>query len=171
MKLILSDRPLIVPKTENSDIEFIDLSQLKISNCIGCFGCWTKTPGKCVIRDDAVQVYPLIARSEKVMYISKVKYGSYDTIMKTMLERAIPVQQAFIRLLHGETHHVQRKVVSKQAVVIGYGDISAMEREVFSRLIARNANNMNFESYRVLFSSENDLEETVRKELLAWKRS
>lgn len=171
MKLILSDRPLIVPKTENSDIEFIDLSQLKISNCIGCFGCWTKTPGKCVIRDDAVQVYPRIAQSEQVMYISKVKYGSYDTIMKTMLERAIPVQQAFIRLLHGETHHVQRKVVPKQAVVIGYGDISAMEREVFSRLIARNANNMNFESYRVLFSSENELEETVRKELLAWKRS
>ena len=91
--------------------------------------------------------------------------------MKTMLERAIPVQQAFIRLLHGETHHVQRKVVPKQAVVIGYGDISAMEREVFTRLIVRNANNMNFESYRVLFSSENELEETVRKELLAWKRS
>ena len=119
MKLILSDRPLIVPKTEDHDIKLIDLSQLKITNCIGCFGCWTKTPGKCVIRDDAVQVYPLIARSEKVMYISKVKYGSYDTIMKTMLERAIPVQQAFIRLLHGETHHVQRKVVPKQAVVIG----------------------------------------------------
>ena len=90
MKLILSDRPLIVPKTEDHDIKLIDLSQLKITNCIGCFGCWTKTPGKCVIRDDAVQVYPLIARSEKVMYISKVKYGSYDTIMKTMLEHGHP---------------------------------------------------------------------------------
>lgn len=79
--------------------EFINLSNLKIANCIGCFGCWTKTPGKCVIRDDAVKVYPKIAASDRVLYISKVKYGSYDTPMKTMLERAIPVQQAFIRLL------------------------------------------------------------------------
>jgi multimeric flavodoxin WrbA len=22
-----------------------------IHNCIGCFGCWVKTPGACVIRD------------------------------------------------------------------------------------------------------------------------
>ena len=29
---------------------YVDLSSLKISNCVGCFGCWVKTPGKCVIR-------------------------------------------------------------------------------------------------------------------------
>lgn len=64
MKLLLSDTPLTVSlKTENE--MYIDLSALKISNCVGCFGCWIKTPGKCVIRDDAVKVYPIIADSEK----------------------------------------------------------------------------------------------------------
>ena len=130
MNLILSDRnfdlSVDIPSTE-----FINLSNLKIANCIGCFGCWTKTPGKCVIRDDAVKVYPKIAASDRVLYISKVKYGSYDTPMKTMLERAIPVQQAFIRLLHGETHHVQRAVVPKRATIIGYGDISDEEKKNF----------------------------------------
>ena len=54
MKLLLSDTPLTVSlKTENE--MYIDLSALKISNCVGCFGCWTKTPGKCVIRDDSRQ--------------------------------------------------------------------------------------------------------------------
>ena len=62
MKLLLSDTPLTVSlKTENE--MYIDLSALKISNCVGCFGCWTKTPGKCVIRDDAVKVYPIIANT------------------------------------------------------------------------------------------------------------
>ena len=171
MKLILSDRELHLPQTSCRDIEFIDLSKLKIANCVGCFGCWTKTPGKCVIRDDAVKVYPRIAASDKLLYVSRVRYGSYDTVMKTMLERAIPVQQAFIRLYHGETHHVQRNVVLKQAVIIGYGEISRKEQEVFRKLVARNANNMNFESCRVICTAEDELEQTVRNEVLAWERS
>ena len=55
MTLILSDRPLHIPDMDQSTTELIDLSALKIANCVGCFGCWTKTPGKCVIRDDAVR--------------------------------------------------------------------------------------------------------------------
>ncbi|MGL5753141.1 MAG: hypothetical protein ACRCXT_21540 [Paraclostridium sp.] len=103
MKLLLSDKNLQIKFIENQDREYIDLSSLKITNCIGCFGCWTKTPGKCVIRDDATKVYPVIAKSDEIIYVSKIKYGCYDTIMKTMLERAIPAQQAFIRLLDGAT--------------------------------------------------------------------
>lgn len=171
MTLIVSDRHLEVPEIQRAAIEFIDLSKLKIANCVGCFGCWTKTPGKCVIRDDAVQVYPRIAASDRLMYVSRVRYGSYDTIMKTMLERAIPVQQAFIRLHHGETHHVQRDVALKEAVVVGYGNLSAEEQDIFRQLIARNANNMNFAQYRVVFAQEQDLEQTVRNEVLAWERS
>lgn len=64
--------------------------------------------------------------------------------MKTMLERAIPVQQAFIRVLDGETHHVQRAVAPKRAVILAYGTTSDEEREVFRALVARNAKNMNF---------------------------
>lgn len=171
MKLILSDRPLKLPDNHCDDLTWIDLSQLKIANCVGCFGCWTKTPGKCVIRDDAVKVYPLIAASDRVLYVSHVKYGGYDTPMKTMLERAIPVQQAFIRLWHGETHHVQRRVVPKQAVIVGYGDLSAGEQELFRRLVARNAHNMSFEQYRVVFATEDTLAQTVEREVQAWEKS
>ena len=171
MKLILSDRPLKLPENHCDDLTLIDLSQLKIANCVGCYGCWTKTPGKCVIRDDAVKVYPLIAASSRVLYVSHVKYGGYDTPMKTMLERAIPVQQAFIRLWHGETHHVQRRVEPKQAVVVGYSDLSAGEQDLFRRLVARNAHNMNFEQYRVVFAREDTLAQTVKREVQAWEKS
>lgn len=170
MKLILSDRPFNI-EIKKDDIKFVDLSSLKITNCIGCFGCWTKTPGKCVIRDDAVKVYPDIAKSDTLLYISCIKYGGYDTIMKTMLERAIPVQQAFIRLVAGETHHVQREVALKKATIIAYGDISDEEREVFKKLIARNAHNMNFENYSIIFTTELQLEETVAGEVEKWEAS
>lgn len=169
MDLVLSDRNLDSFRQQYPGIPFIDLSRLKIANCVGCFGCWTKTPGKCVIRDDAVNVYPQIAASNRILYVSRLKYGGYDTVMKTMLERSIPVQQAFIRLLHGETHHVQRNVVPKVAVIIGYGDISPEEQDIFRALVERNAKNMNFERYRILFAAENEVEAAVSKEVTAWE--
>lgn len=167
MKLILSDRRLELPELQ-SDVRLVDLSEAKIANCVGCFGCWTKAPGKCVIRDDAASIYPLIAKSDEIVYVSKVKYGSWDTVMKTMLERAIPVQQALIRILDGETHHVQRAVVAKKATVIGYGDLSDREKALFSALIERNSRNMSFERYNVVFAQEADVDRVVEKEVLPW---
>lgn len=168
MKLIMSDRPLTVTLPPGAPVKYIDLSALKIAHCMGCFGCWTKTPGKCVIRDDATQVYPYIARSEEVLYVSRIRYGGYDTVMKTMLERAIPVQQAFIRIFKGETHHVQRAVVPKKATIVAYGDPTDEEQEIFRQLIARNARNMSFESYEIIFTTEAALTGVVEKLVSQW---
>ena len=167
MKLILSDRPLRLSVPEG--VTYVDLSGLNIANCIGCFGCWTKTPGCCVIRDDAVKVYPLIAKSDTVLYVSRVFCGGYDTVMKTMLERAIPIQKAFIRLHCGETHHVQRAVAPKKAVILAYGTQDSQEQALFRRLIDRNARNMNFSEYSVLFTDENGLENAVENEVKKWQ--
>lgn len=171
MRLILSDKPLDLDLPADDGLRYVDLSALRIANCVGCFGCWTKTPGRCVIRDDATRVYPLIAASREVLYVSRVRYGGYDTTMKRMLERAIPVQQAFIRIHRGETHHLQRAVVAKRATIVAYGTSDDEERSIFEALVARNACNMNFEHHRVLFVTEPEVESTVRKILESWKRS
>lgn len=169
MRLILSDLPLQIDLKEKTDVHVVDLSSLKITNCVGCFGCWVKTPGKCVIRDDATKVYPLIAKSDSVIYVSHIRYGGYDTIMKTMLERAIPIQKAFIRLHHGETHHVQREVVEKDAVIIAYGVRSKEEQELFTRLVKRNAENMLFRSYQIRFVSQEQVQQAVNEEVSKWE--
>ena len=153
------------------DTAFVDLSQAKVANYVGCFGCWTKTPGRCVIRDEATKIYPLIAESDRVIYVSRLAYGGYDLPMKKMLERAIPIQQAFIRLVDGETHHVQRAVAPKEALIVAYGEYPAEERELFLELVTRNAKNMNSKSYRVLFVPEGEVEEAVGKEVMRWKES
>lgn len=171
MKLILSDRPLDIHFSNPHEIRYFNLSELKIANCTGCFSCWTKTPGKCVIRDDATRVYPCIARSNAILYVSRLKYGGYDTVMKTMLERAIPIQKAFIRIHQGETHHVQRNVIPKKAVIIAYGDIDDEEQEIFRELIARNGRNMNFKNYEIIFTSESMTDIMVTKILEQWEKS
>lgn len=168
MKIILSDRPLSLDLGNREDVVSFDLSHMKIAPCVGCFGCWTRTPGKCVIRDDAVRVYPRLAESDTAIYVSRVRYGGYDMVMKTMLERAIPVQQSFIRLLDGETHHVQRAVVPKKATIVAYGVRDREEEDLFRRLVARNAKNMSFQSYEIRFTDEEQVEEEVRREVETW---
>ncbi len=159
MRLILSDIKL------NLVIDYIDLSALKITNCIGCYSCWVKTPGKCIIRDDAIKIYTEIAKSTQLTYITKVKYGCYDTIMKTMLERTLPIQQAFIKLIDGETHHFQRDVKPKQVNIIAYQkqNISEIEKSIFVSLVERNSYNLNFENYNVIFTNKKDLEKCVKE--------
>ena len=86
-----------------------------------------------------------------------------------MLERAIPVQQAFLRLHEGETHHVQRNVLPKEAVFVAYGADTPEERALFERLVARNALNMSLISHRIVFVSEEEVQNTVAKEVSAWE--
>lgn len=168
MRLIMSDRPLDLPLQNNEETKYIDLSSMKIANCIGCFKCWVKTPGKCCLRDDATKVYPIIAQSKKVMYVTKIKYGGYDSTMKKMLERSIPIQQAFIRIHQNETHHLQRNVVPKEATIIAYGDISDEEKSLFKSLVDRNSKNMNFESYNIIFTDESNLDKIIKESILLW---
>lgn len=170
MKLILSDKRLDISVDPEKDIRYFDLSNLKIANCMGCFACWTQTPGRCVIRDDATRIYPCIAASDAVLYVSRLKYGGYDTVMRTMLERAIPVQQAFIRIHCGETHHVQRSVAPKHATIIAYGAEDEEERAIFRQLVERNARNMNFESYEIQFTTESMIDDMVKQVLQKWEK-
>lgn len=169
MNLLVSDFKLPKELPDIPDSHYIDLNEMKIKSCMGCFGCWVKTPGRCVIRDDAVKIYPLIARSSRLIYVSSLFYGSYDEPMKYLLERAIPVQQAFIRLHQHETHHVQRSVEPKTAVIIAYGKISKDEQEIFRTLVERNAKNMSFTKWNIRFVKEEDVEKAICQEVKAWE--
>ena len=95
------------------------------------------------------------------------EYASIKSL--SLIHISIPVQQAFIRLVNGETHHVQRKVVPKNATIIAYGEIGDEEREVFEKLVSRNAHNMCFEKYRIVYTTEEKLEEIVMGEVKKWE--
>ncbi|MGL5540195.1 MAG: flavodoxin family protein [Erysipelotrichaceae bacterium] len=169
MNLILSDKALPCCDAFD-DYTYFNLEEYSIAPCMGCFGCWVKTPGRCVIRDDASTIYPLIAQSKRLLYVTKVLYGGYDLPMKTMLERSLPLQQAFIRLVHGEAHHVQRAVAPKQALIIAYGCEDSEEQAIFRQYIARNALNVNWERYTIVFAHENEIEAFVLQEVSQWNK-
>lgn len=169
MHLLISDFPLPEGLPSAPDTYYIDLNHKQIKGCTGCFSCWVKTPGRCVIRDDAVTLYPLIAKSKKLIYVSRLYCGMYDEPLKRLLERSIPVQQAFIRLHQGETHHVQRNVEQKSAVIIAYGDTSKEEQNIFQEFVFRNAKNVSFNDWRIRFVKEEEIKDAMHQEVNAWK--
>lgn len=59
----------------------------------------------------------------------------------------------------------------KKASIIGYGVVSDEEKDIFTQLVARNARNMCFEEYRVIFTEEDQVEQTVKNEVLSWEKS
>ena len=76
---------------------------------------------------------------------------------------------SFIRILDNETHHIQRNVKLKKALIIVYGDYENEEKKIFEKLIERNAKNMNFSSYNILFIKEKNVKKIVEQELNKWK--
>ena len=160
--LILSDKAIEL-KIEQAEI--IDISSKIINFCTSCFNCWIKTPGSCVIRDDQVLIYPKIAVAKEIVFISRVKYGCFDVPFKAMIERCLPLQQPFLRIFQQETHHEQRAVEVKEAIIIGYGVQDEEEKEIFTKLIERSAYNLSIGSYKVIFALEPEVEEILLKEV------
>ena len=60
-----------------------------IRHCVGCFGCWIKTPGKCVLKDGYDNLGELLSKSEKLTIISRCFYGCYSPFVKNVLDSSI----------------------------------------------------------------------------------
>ena len=43
-------------QNQSVDTDVVDIYKLNIHDCMGCFVCWSKTPGKCAITDDMTAV-------------------------------------------------------------------------------------------------------------------
>ncbi len=124
----------------------VDLAILRmrdIAPCAGCFGCWTRTPGECVVADGARDVVRAYVRSEVVVYATPVTFGGYSSHLKAMLDRLIPVLDPRFAVVGGEVHHRLR--YRRYPKTIGLGTLPSPDPEaerVFTRLVSRNALNV-----------------------------
>jgi len=120
------------------------LRDVSIAPCIGCFGCWIKTPGVCVIDDEGRDVAAQIVRSDLVVYVTPVQFGGYSYELKKAIDRSIPIISPYFRILSGEVHHKKRYNAYPSVAAFAWSETSqdAKERETFETLVKRNAINM-----------------------------
>lgn len=166
MNIIISDIELNINR---ANTVLYNVKNMNIKRCMGCFSCWAKTPGSCVIKDDAHKIYIDLAKSNRIIYVSNIINGTYDYEIKKVQERMIPVQQAFIRLYNNETHHLQRNNQLKDAYIIVYGDTGKKSLKIFKQLVKRNSLNMNFKSVEIIATNFENVEATVKEVISKWK--
>ena len=58
------------------EIDIVDIYKMDIKPCKGCFSCWNKTPGKCVIRDDMEKLIDRIIVSDIIIFSFPLYYFS-----------------------------------------------------------------------------------------------
>ncbi len=85
-----------------------------IKPCVGCFGCWLKTPGKCLIDDGYGRMGELIHKASEVVVISRYTYGGFSSFVKNVFDRSIGIVLPFMYLRDGEMHHKKRYEEEKE---------------------------------------------------------
>ncbi|MDR1159433.1 MAG: flavodoxin family protein [Syntrophomonadaceae bacterium] len=114
-----------------------------VRHCMGCFRCWFKTPGRCVIDDRAADFVALMSKHEELIFLSRLVFGGLSPDIKAVLDRSIGFVLPFFRKLNAETHHVPRFDISPLYKYIFYGpEITDREKETAKKLAVANALNL-----------------------------
>ena len=124
------------------EVEAVTLRDLDIAWCAGCFGCWVKTPGLCVVQDDSEQVSRSFIGSHLAVYLTRVTFGGFSSILKKAVDRAIGLGSPLFQKVEGEVHHRKRYERYPSLVAVGALERPDTESEaIFARLLGRNALN------------------------------
>jgi multimeric flavodoxin WrbA len=132
--------------------------------CVGCFGCWIKTPGKCVIGDRGADFVALLSRCSTFVVLSRMVFGGLSPDVKAVLDRSIGFLLPFFCYIGGEMHHLKRVARSPDLRYVFYGaDMAGRERETARDFAAANSLNLGSGRFAVEFyQSARDCAEAIR---------
>lgn len=153
---ILSDDEYATDKLEKLDVlvkRFLEqkgfavaekrLLPMELDYCMGCFGCWIKTPGECVIKDSMADINRDTMQSDVAVYLVPVVFGQYSANIKNALDRWIPNILPFFEVRrNGDTIHPARYEKNPLFIMIGYGDgLTPEDKDLFTKITTRHREN------------------------------
>ena len=95
-------------KSSGHDVQTLVLRNMKIKPCTGCFNCWVKNPGNCIIQDDGNEVAKRYIASDQVILASPLIMGFVSSLLKNTMDRNIPLVHPHLEDVDSEVHHKKR---------------------------------------------------------------
>lgn len=142
-----------------AEVENIFLVRKNIKHCLGCFACWTKTPGECIQKDDMTDLLQKWQASDIVVFATPLYVDNVTGIMKNFMDRMIPLADPhFAPDSKGECVHPKRSKKSQKYVVIANcGFPEQGQFEVLKHLFKRLSRNAQSELIAEIYRGEGEL--------------
>ena len=137
----------------DEQVKIIKFGEQSINACIGCWNCWLKTPGRCVMKDQMTESYPDYINSDTVILLMDTAQGFINHQGKAFLDRLIPHYNPYINIVDGECHHVVR--YNKYPDLVFYfdkTDLTNQEEQVIEDYLYRTAYQFKSKAYRIDYS-------------------
>jgi len=101
------------------NVEIVDVSKSDIKGCLGCYTCWSKTPGKCIINDSMSGILQKFISAD-VIILSFGLYGCYvPGNLKNLMDRQLPLMYPDMKQDgHESGEHPTRIDLSQKKYVI-----------------------------------------------------
>lgn len=131
MKVILHDPDIQYHEKLCGKCDEVIYADGKYAPCQGCFGCWTKHPAECFMKDSLKQTARVIGQADEFVIITENLYGTYSPAVKNVLDRSIGISTPLSTYRGKQMHHTLRYGKHGLLKVIVYGDISDREKETF----------------------------------------
>ena len=78
-------------KKHDNEVHIVNVIDKKIAPCSGCFDCWKKMDGYCVIEDDQNEILDLYRSSDLIIWSFPLYCFSMPSHLKAFLDRTIPL--------------------------------------------------------------------------------
>lgn len=140
-----------IGKLYDEPLEVVRLGEESITACIGCWNCWLKTPGQCVMKDEMAASYPNYISSDTVILLIDTAQGFINHLSKAFIDRTIPHYHPYIQIINGECHHVARyKGYPDLVFFYDTEGLTSQEDQVIEDYLYRTAYHFKSRAYRIV---------------------
>ena len=95
-------------EAEGHTVMRIDLRDQALRYCVGCWGCWVKTPGECASRDFSLIMDRDVINSDFTLWAAPLKMGYPVALLKMAMDKHLPLIHPYTVVDRGEAHHLKR---------------------------------------------------------------
>lgn len=140
-----------IQRLYDETLKVVRFEEKPIIACTGCWSCWLKTPGRCVMKDQMAEIYPDYVNSDTVILLMTTAQGFINHKAKAFIDRTIPHYHPYIEIVGGECHHVAR--YERYPDMVFYFEtegLSNQEEQVIEDYLYRTAYHFKSKPYRIV---------------------
>ncbi len=149
---------------DNHQVTQLDLRDMSLKYCTGCFDCWTKNPGLCDKDQASQELGRAVINSDFTLWSAPLKMGFPSALMKMAIDKHLPLIHPYMVVDQNEAHHLPRYEKYPRVGLLVEKEADTMEKdlEIITNIFSRTA--LNFKSkLDFMVTTEHPVEDLSQK--------